>query len=127
VVHKVLIEESAHTDIEIIIVWIDMRAGDNEETAIHASKIFQGDQILQFHDPNKLVGKIIAESLGASNAFAWDTYLFYDKGNEWKERAPAPLDWAHQLDDLWADTNHFAWDDELIVRLRKIANNLTNN
>ena len=57
------------------------------------------------------LGKIIAESLGVSNAIVWDTYLFYDKGSEWKERAPTPLDWAHQLDDPWADPSHFAWGD----------------
>jgi len=121
---KVFLEESAHADIDIIIVWINMLAGDNEEAASNSAKIFEGDQIQQFHDPNQLVGKTIAESLGADNVIAWDMYLFYNKGSKWKERPPAPLDWAHQLNDLWANPSHFAWGDDLTKGLRKAKNRL---
>ena len=101
-----------------------MLVGDNIRTANFASNIFQEDRVMQFHDPNKLAGKLIAESLGAGNAVAWDMYLFYEKGSQWAERPPFPLDWAHQLDDAWADPNHFAWGENLIVRLREIVNRL---
>lgn len=122
---QVLIEEHPPIDIAIIIVWIDMLAADNEEAANRSARIFRGSQAQQFHDANQSLGKIIAESLGVRNAIAWDTYLFYDKGSEWKEYAPAPLDWAHQLDAPWADPDHFAWGDNLPVRLREIINRLT--
>ena len=101
-----------------------MLARDNKDTANSSAKIFQGRQVLQFHDPNRRLGKTIAESLGVSNAIAWDTYLFFDKGIEWKEHLPAPLDWAHQLDDPWADPDHYARGDNLTVRLRGIVNKL---
>ncbi len=102
-----------------------MLATDNATTANFASNIFQDDRAIQFHDPSKLAGKIIAESLGAQHAVAWDMYLFYEKGSQWAERPPLPLDWAHQLDHAWADPNRFAWGDGLIVRLREIVNDLT--
>ena len=124
---QVLIEEHPEIEITILIVWIDMLAGDNEDTANRSAGIFQGRQIRQFHDSNRHLGKIIAESLGATNAIAWDAYLFYDKGSEWKEQMPAPLDWAHQLDDPWADPAHFAWENDLPIRLREIANRLIRN
>jgi len=126
-VQQVLIEEHPQINIAIIIVWIDMLAGDNEDAANRSAGIFPGNQVRQFHDSNRHFGKIIAESLGVSNAIAWDTYLFYDKGSEWKEHVPAPLDWAHQLDDPWADPGRFAWGDDLPVRLREITNRLFRN
>ena len=122
--HKVLIEESSYADIEIMIVWIDMLAEDNAITASVAAKIFQDTRVRQFHDPNRLAGKAIAESLGVNHASAWDMYLVYEKGKTWQEKPPAPFDWAHQLDDPWADPSHFAWRDDLPVRLRKIMNRL---
>ena len=124
---QVLIEEHPPLDIAILIIWIDMLAGDNEEAAHRSAEIFHGRQVRQFHDSDRYLGRIIAESLGVRNAIAWDTYLFYDKGSEWKEYAPAPLDWAHQLDDPWADRDHFAWGDALPVRLREITNRLIRN
>lgn len=123
-VHKVLIEDTPQINIAIIIVWIDMLAGDSENTAKLSAKMFEEHQVRQFHDSNGLVGKTIAESLGASNATAWDTYLIYDKGSEWQEHVSAPLYWVHQLDDPWADPDHFAWGDDLLTRLREIVNNL---
>lgn len=104
-----------------------MLAADNEGSASQSAHIFPGGQVRQFHDPERHLGKLIAKSLGADNAVAWDTYLFYDKGIEWKERAPVPLDWAHQLDDSWADPDHFAWDENLILRLREIITRLAGN
>ncbi len=124
---QVLIEEHPQVDIAIIIVWIDMLAGDTEDAANSSAKIFRDRQVLQFHDPNQHLGKMIAESFGLSNAIAWDAYLFYDKGSEWKEHLSTPLDWAHQLDDPWADQDHYAWGDHLTARLREIVNKLLAN
>ena len=125
---QVLIEEYPRIDIAILIVWIDMLAADNEEAARRSAGTFAGEQVRQFHDPERRLGRIIAESLGVDHAVAWDAYLFYDKGSEWTaEHVPAPLDWAHQLDDPWADPDHFAWDRDLVVRLREITARLAGN
>lgn len=124
---QVLIEEDPPVDIAIIIVWIDMLAADSEETGDASARIFHDTRVRQFHDPNRYLGKIVAESLGGRDAIAWDTYLFYAKGSEWKEDMPALLDWAHQLDDPWIDPDHFAGDDDLPARLRQITNSLIRN
>ncbi len=125
--HQVLVEEHPEIDIAVMIVWIDMLAEDNEEAAKISAGIFRGKPVRQFHDPNHVLGTMIAERFGASNAIAWDVYLFYDKGSEWKDVMPAPLDWAHQLDDPWADPAHYAWDEALPVRLREIVRKLIPN
>ncbi len=123
---QVLLEEQSQVDIAIIIVWIDMLAADNEEAASRSAQIFSGEQVRQLHDSERHLGRIIAESLGADRAIAWDAYLFYDKGSEWVEgHAPAPLDWVHQLDDSWASPDHHAWEDGLVIRLREITTRLT--
>jgi len=101
-----------------------MLISDNATTANTAAEIFQHADAIQFHDPNRLVGKEIAESLGAHGSIAWDMYLFYETGSEWGEEPPIPFDWAHQLDDLRIDPNRFAWDDELRVRLRRMISAL---
>jgi len=124
-VHEILIKEFPQINIEIIIVWIDMLAADNAITANEAAKIFQDDNVIQFYDPNRLVGKAIADSLGANNAVGWDIYLFYKAESIWGEKPPLPLTWAHQLDDLWADPTRFAWENNLPIRFRDIMNNLT--
>jgi hypothetical protein len=122
-----LVEEHPEIDIAVMIVWIDMLAEDNEESAKSSAGIFQGEKVQQFHDPNRLLGKMIAESSGARNAIAWDVYLFFDKETEWEEDLPAPLDWAHQLEDPWADPDHYAWGEVLPGRLRGIIEKLTRN
>lgn len=104
-----------------------MLAADNAIIANEASEIFQYDDVVQFHDPNRLVGKAIAESLGANNAIGWDMYLFYEAESIWEEKPPLPLAWAHQLDALWADPSYFAGEDNLPIRLRNIMNNLIAN
>ena len=55
-----------------------MLAADNATTANEAAKTFQDDNVIQFYDPNRLVGKAIADSLGVNNAVGWDIYLFYN-------------------------------------------------
>ena len=101
-----------------------MLASDNATTANEAAKIFQHDNVIQFHDPNRLVGKAIAESLDVNDTIGWDIYLFYETGIKWREKPPVPFDWTHQLDDPWADPGRFAWGDELIVRLRRMIGEL---
>ena len=107
-----------------MIIWIDMLAGDDAKTASVAAKIFQHEHVIQFHDPNKLMGKAVAKSLRAHNAIAWDIYLFFEKGSKWLEHFPTPLDWAHQLEDPRASPGHYAWGDDLHVRLQTIVNDL---
>jgi hypothetical protein len=105
-----------------------MLAQDNENTANASATIFPDKHVLQLHDANRQLGKLVAGSFGLHNAVMWDAYLFYDKGSEWKEEhIPTPLDWAHQLDDPWADPHHYALGYDLVVRLREITTRLAGN
>ena len=119
-----VVSKNRKAQIEIIVIWIEMLTRDNESTARNAAGMFINQRVMQFHDPNRLAGKAIAESLGAAGAVAWDMYLFYSKESKWEKKPPAPLAWVHQLDDSWADKDHFAWGEELSERLHQIMRKL---
>lgn len=97
-----------------------MLKGDNKSTARSAAELFKNQRATQFHDPNRLAGKAIAESLGAEGVIAWDMYLFYSAESKWEKKPPTPLTWAHQLSDSWADRDHFAWGEKLSERLHEM-------
>jgi hypothetical protein len=107
-------------------VWIEMLANDNESAARRAADSIRHPRIRHFHDPRRLAGQVIAESLGAPGETAWDTYLFYAKSSEWREKPPVPVDWAHQNSEGW-DPAHFAWDGDLRLRLEEICERLEGN
>lgn len=106
--------------VSFIAVWINMLSSDNRRAAEDAASIFDPHpHVAQFHDPNRLVGDAVAASIGAPGHTAWDMYLFYDPGAKWKEDAPQPVDWAHQLGQAeWADHEKFEWGESLPRALR---------
>ena len=73
--------------------------------------------VRHFYDPNQLSMKSIAESIGWKGKVAWDIYLFYDKNVEWIEDPPYPKAWIHQLEDSWADPDHYYTGKALVEEL----------
>lgn len=104
-----------------------MLAQDSEGAARVSARIIRDPRVRHFYDPEKRAGKAIAESLaGEESKPAWDIYLFYEKGSEWIEDAPAPTDWMHQLTGSgWADLAHFHTGDELVEELHKAMTKFT--
>ncbi len=101
-----------------------MLEGDSEEAAILSAATFSGDsRFEQFYDPNQLVGKSVAQSLGVEeDVVAWDIYLFYGIGELWTESPPIPVEWMHQLvNSEWADPAHLYRGEDLINRLRDVT------
>lgn len=106
-----------------MIVWIDMLPGDSLAAAEKAMRQFDPDPSLShFYDPRQRAGKIIAESLKAeAGKVAWDIYLFYAADDEWGEKPPPPLDWAHQLSGRdWADPTRLFTGENLAPKLEEI-------
>ncbi len=98
-----------------------MGDADSIAAAGKASELLEHDsRVVQFYDPNQLSGLAIAERLGATvGKVAWDIYLFFDQEAEWGERAPAPIDWVHQLlGSGWADSARLHRGDQLGRKLR---------
>jgi hypothetical protein len=117
-------------DIQIIIVWIKMYEADSIEASQLAADRFSTDpRVIQFYDPEKLLGLEIAGRFGTeADKVAWDIYLFYRKEEKWLDRAPLPIDWVHQmLGSSWADPARLHRGDELSRKLQEIMEDLIND
>lgn len=80
------------------IVWVDMLPLDGQETAHKASSRLIGEdaRVQQFFDPGHRAGEALAKRLGWDSP-AWDIYLFFPPGSEWRDGPPEPASYAHQL------------------------------
>ena len=101
-----------------------MLPGDSETVAREKAVIFNNPHVRQFWDPDQLSGKAIAEALGYKGRVAWDIYLFYARGCEWRDHPPEPAGWMHQISESWADRGHFYTGDELGKKLYETAQGL---
>jgi hypothetical protein len=91
---------------------------DSEATAQIASAILNDPRVVHFYDPQKRVGKALAQSLGEADQAAWDIYLFYGPGVQWLDAPPTPTQWMHQLNpSSWADPLLFRTGQDLIEEL----------
>jgi hypothetical protein len=109
-------------EISITIVWINKLAADSREAAARSAGIFKDSRVCQFYDPQQLSGRAVADSLGWQGRIAWDIYLFYTAGSKWNDTAPSPVDWVHQLEDQWADSDRLRTGDGLVQAIKEIMN-----
>ena len=101
-----------------------MLPGDSEIAAREKAAIFNDPRVRQFWDPDHLCGKAIAEALGYKGKVAWDIYLFYRPGCEWREHPPQPAGWMHQISEGWADREYFYTGNDLGKKLYETAREL---
>ena len=56
---------------------------------------------------------------------AWDIYLFYRPGKEWKGSIPPPDEYMHQMTESeWFDPEHLHTGENLVLRLREVMSSL---
>lgn len=123
---RAILDSYPHAAISVSIVWINMLRGDTEAAAKRSARSIDDPRIRHFYDPEKRAGKAIAQSFGAEDKIAWDIYLFYDRGVQWVDGPPAPIDWMHQLRaSSWADAARYHVGDRLAEKLRETMKRLT--
>jgi hypothetical protein len=120
-----LLAGHAEVDLSLIVVWVDVLAGDGRAGAEEARTLFDDRRVLQFHDGERVVGRALAPLIGMPSladvaertksdlasfervyakgfvhgpACAFDCVFFFDEGARWGERPPEPVGWASQLD-----------------------------
>ncbi len=118
-VRETLLEGFPQADVRVSIVWIHMLESDSKEAAREAAQMIDDSRVRQFHDPERLAGRAIAESVGGEHQIAWDFYLFYEKGLKWGKRPPAPTAWAHQLSADRTDPIRFHRAEDLVKELEQ--------
>ena len=87
------------------LIWVRVMEDDNQQTAQIAADQMADPRLRHFYDPHLKAAREMAAVLGGPGSYAWDTYLVFSPGAEWREAPPQPSDWAHQLD-------HVAWAPE---------------
>lgn len=108
--------------IPVSLVWIPILPGDSPAAIERAAAGFDRDGMQQFADPERRVGRLVADSLGGSDSIAWDTYLFYGPDVRWTDELPAPTEWIDQLDDRsWAPPERYRCGDDLAAELATLA------
>lgn len=98
-----------------------MLDGDTEVTARESARIVADPRFRHFHDPERRLGRVVAQRMGAEGKVAWDIYLFFAEGAEWLEDLPPPTDWIHQLSASWADPARLRFGDGLVQARRANA------
>jgi hypothetical protein len=96
-----------------------MLPNDSIETATNAARPFTDSRVRHFYDPEKQVGKDIANSLQWEGRIAWDIYLFYSPEQKWTDLPPSPSLYSHQLTNEWADREHYRVGADLAESLRR--------
>ncbi len=91
---KSVLQDFPTTNISVSIIWIDMWPTDNAAAARQSAKNLSDPRVRHFHDPRRThrAGKAFAKGLLYDGGGpAWDVYLFYGKGDQWKDRFVAIL------------------------------------
>ena len=107
-----------------MIVWVEMLPEDREADVEALAGEMTDRRIRWFHDPERRAGQAIAASLGAPGKVAWDVYLFFIAGVEWKAQPPAPTEWVHQLGDPWAEPSRHHFGNRLEPELGRLLKSL---
>jgi hypothetical protein len=103
--------------LDVLVVWIALKESDTLEAARRAVVKFADARVKQFFDPQQRAGKAVAEQLGHAGKIAWDFYLFYPQSSEWRDVAPGPEVYMHQLRNGWADPGRLFEKDALRTEL----------
>jgi hypothetical protein len=93
-----IFEQVSHPQFTGTIIWEPMMADDDFEAAITQQDLFQDNRVQHYWDADKVLGKIIADSMLENTPSAWDIYLLYQPGAIWDNGDfPNPDIWMHQL------------------------------
>ena len=77
-----------------------MLVQDILDAAIEQEALFQDERVSQYWDGERVLGRLVAQTLKLDALVAWDIYLLYLPGAMWKDgRIPAPEFWMHQLNE----------------------------
>ena len=101
-------------------MWEPILRTDNLRGARKATTILPDARVRHYWVEGQEVGEIFQSPLGLKEEVAWDVYLVYPPGAEWKgKRPPNPAYFMHQLHDLPADRRLDA--PKLAAQIRKVT------
>jgi hypothetical protein len=100
-VHEAVFEGIASQKLRGYAVWEPILRTDNLRGARKATTILPDPRVRHYWVAGQEVGEIFQSPLGLKDEVAWDVYLIYPPGVEWKgNRPPNPAYFMHQLHEL---------------------------
>ena len=95
-----IFEENKSETLYAAIIWTPMLDTDSLEAANLRELGFADSRVKQFWDPDRILGRLLSQTLRLRISIAWDVYLIYLPDHPWDgELPPEPEFWMHQLDE----------------------------
>lgn len=122
-----VLEQVKSENLAAYVVWEPIMRTDGEIPARRATALIPDHRALHFWTDATSVGKAFQCPLGLDGEPAWDVYLLYPPGVEWKSNdAPSPIFFMHQLggrlpEELRLDGGVLAERTRGVLRHRKSA------
>jgi len=77
-----------------------MLSTDIHKAAEERERMFSDHRVQHYWDPDRILGRLLSQTLNIRTDIAWDVYLVYPPGHLWGTALPpAPEIWMHQLDE----------------------------
>jgi len=117
-----ILETLNSDNVKVFVVWTPVLREDDRKTANEATQLIGNNRVQQFWDDDKSLGlsfgKIV--TLPRERTLAWDVYLLFDPGAEWRDEPPVPADWMHQLgiDERTLDGDQLRTSVEELLKLK---------
>lgn len=118
--HEAVFDGVASENLRGYAVWEPILRTDDLRGARKATTILPDPRVRHYWIDGQDVGEAFQAPLGLKDQVAWDVYLVYAPGMEWKgNRPPRPSYYMHQLHDLPAERR--LDPTALAARLRKLT------
>ena len=78
-------------------VWVPILGIDSKASLPHATKRFSDTRVRQYWDAKAELSQAYSPILRADGV-AWDVYLLFDRGVEWKDKPPVPVFVMNKID-----------------------------
>lgn len=88
--------------VRVYVVWDPIFGGRFDQASQELADRFPDKRVTYFKDPTSLAGDLWKRVLEIQREIAWDVYMLYSGGAEWKTDPPKPDYWMHRL---WGVTN----------------------
>lgn len=99
--HEAVFQGITSEKLKAYAVWEPILRTDNRRGARRATTILPDPRVRHYWVEGREVGEMFKPALGLKDEVAWDVYLVYPPGVEWRgSRPPKPTYFMHQLHEL---------------------------
>ena len=118
-----LAKKYADEGIAFFIVYLPMLRTDDRDAAVERLKDWDDDRFMFYWDGDREIAQAFGKTLEmpARHPVAWDIYFLFDREAKWKDGAPMPDYWMHQL-GLYGRDERLLNGEKLQKELGKILN-----